>query len=74
MDGYRCTARDSWMEAAEVKRHAPHNESREMVHIIDDITDPKTRKRPIDKAMNNWRGLDIFISNTETFKAAEFLS
>lgn len=60
-------------EAAEIKRRAPH-ESGEIIHIVGDVTDPKTGEQLVDKVVKSWGGLDIFISNAGIFKAAEFLS
>lgn len=46
----------------------------ELLEIVGDITKPETGTILVQKAIEKWGKLDIFVANAGVFKAAEFLT
>lgn len=46
----------------------------ELLEIVGDVTDPDAGTALVNKAVEQWGKLDIFVANAGVFKAAEFLT
>jgi L-rhamnose 1-dehydrogenase len=48
--------------------------SGELLEVAGDVTDPETSKILIEKAVERWGGIDVFVGNAGIFTAAQFLT
>lgn len=46
----------------------------ELLDVVGDVTDPVTGTVLVERAVERWGKLDIFVANAGVFKAAEFLT
>lgn len=45
----------------------------EIIEVTGDVTKPEASKLLVDKAVEQWGKLDVFVANAGIFRAAEFL-
>ena len=50
------------------------NKAGEILEIVGDVTLPETGTKLVEKVVERWGKLDIFVANAGVFKAAEFLT